>query len=467
MIFSDLTFIIIFCAFLPAYHAISHQTARLAFLLCASLVFYGWWDIRFIPVLALLSLVGYASGIILSKSNLEWKWRKQFIYLAIITLLIPLIYFKYYIFIVNTAITALQINIDYKHNTIILPLGISFFTFQAISYVTDVNNGSTRAEPSFFRFLVYMFFFPHIVAGPIVRARDFLHQLQPEWNSVVDADTVIRNVTRFLWGAFKKVYIGDRLAITIIDPAFAHIDTISTGTLLVATFAFGIQIYADFSGYSDMAISLARLMGFQLRENFASPYTAISVRDFWRRWHISLSTLIRDLIYIPLGGNRTGSLRSGANLVIAMTLCGLWHGANLAFVLWGACHGLALLASRMWRSCKLPQPHWLISWGATHLTVMSLWYLFRAGTVELAISGLRRISLDSFKPQELSPHFLVLILVTWCIIMTEQIALSYARQRNVTLSLPMVTAASVALIIVMTVFGDPNFGARHFIYFNF
>jgi alginate O-acetyltransferase complex protein AlgI len=281
---------------------------------------------------------------------------------------------------------------------LILPLGISFYTFEAINYTVDVYRGRVRAERNLAHLLVFILFFPHLVAGPIVRAGDFLPQLRrpKRWDWL----RIQLGVQLFLMGLFKKMAIADRMAL-FADPVFADPRPYGTGAAWLAAVAYALQIYADFSGYTDMALGCAHLLGYKLAPNFRQPYLAANVSEFWRRWHISLSTWLRDYLFIPLGGSRGSRIRTCCNLLITMTLGGLWHGASWSFVAWGALHGILLIVHRLFRNaCQTrpgldrllrTAPGTAARVALTFLSVCVAWVFFRSPSLATALAMLHTL----------------------------------------------------------------------------
>jgi len=320
--------------------------ARKLFLVAASYFFYAQWNWRFCFLLAGSSLVSYAAGLAIAYSP-EARRRRLILAGAVTIHLLVLGTFKYFDFFVesfNEIGHRLGLARELPFFEIILPVGISFFTFHGISYVTDVYRGDVPVCRRFTDMLLYISFFPQLVAGPIVRASYFLPQLvRPAERGLPLGPALVL----ILGGLFKKVVIANYLATDLVDPVFAAPLDQTGPDLLFAAYGYAVQIYCDFSAYSDMAIGLAAMLGFRFPRNFDQPYRSQRLSEFWRRWHISLSSWLRDYLYIPLGGNRKGALRTYANLLITMLLGGLWHGASLKFVFWGALHGGGLAVERM------------------------------------------------------------------------------------------------------------------------
>ncbi|HKQ48855.1 MAG TPA: MBOAT family protein [Phycisphaerae bacterium] len=341
MIFSSWLFAFYFVAVFGVYWGLRTRRSRHVFLLLASCVFYMTWNPWLILLIFGTIAIDYAAALMIDRSDRTSR-RKAVLLVSLVSNLGVLAVFKYADFFILSFRDLLQtfgFHSDLQTLSILLPVGISFFTFQSLSYTVDVYRRVIPPVRSFVDFSLFVMFFPQLVAGPIVKARDFLPQLETikrfDWRRI-DAGIVL-----FMIGLTKKLLIADQLA-TLVDPVFADPTRYSTRDLWLAMFCYGGQIYCDFSGYTDMAIACARMMGFELFENFANPYLATSLVDFWRRWHISLSTWLRDYLYIPLGGSRFGKWLTYRNLMITMLLGGLWHGASWTFVIWGAIHGLAL-----------------------------------------------------------------------------------------------------------------------------
>jgi D-alanyl-lipoteichoic acid acyltransferase DltB (MBOAT superfamily) len=345
MLFPTVTFAVFFAVVLTAGWSLHRNRAvwKLV-MLAASFVFYGFWDWRFIGLLLLSTVVNQLGAETIHRARSE-RARSAALVATIVFDLGMLGFFKYYDFFAESMRATIgRIGLPTPPLLgLVLPVAISFFTFQAISYVVDVRRGRLAPAP-LIDLALFLSFFPHLVAGPIVRATDFLPQLRtrldPRRIDLTGAAVLIAT------GLFKKVVVSSYLAESIVDPVFAAPGRHSSAEVLVATYGYAVQIYADFSGYSDIAIGIALLLGIRFPANFDRPYTAASLAEFWRRWHMTLSSWLRDYVYIPLGGNRAGSERRDRNLVLTMLLGGLWHGAAWTFVLWGAFHGAALVVER-------------------------------------------------------------------------------------------------------------------------
>ncbi len=475
MSFDSTGFALLALVTLVAVHAIASERLRHWWLLVASYIFYGAWDYRFLALIGGVSLVAYASGLAVAKRRCTPEGR-VILALAVSAMLAPLLVFKYFDFFsasFRDLFAAVGWHADILTLSLILPVGISFFTFQAISYVIDVSRGNLEPEHSMVRLLLYVAFFPQLVAGPIVRATDFLPQLQRPWTAP-PAEVVATNLLRFLWGYFKKVYIADRLALAIVDPVFAQPAGSAPETVLLAVFGFSLLIYADFSAYSDMAIGLARMLGYRLEENFLSPYCATSIRDFWRRWHVSLSSCIRDYLYIPLGGSRCATrVRNYANLIASMTLCGLWHGAAWSFVVWGLVHGIALALQRAFPMTFIPPLlRTLVGWSLTTLFVLAGWLLFRASSLDHAREVVTAMVSGTGTGQA-SLALQIFVGLCAAVVYSEQAVLRYLRDDHRRPRLGGAYVPAVSLIagttlgLFVLLITDPELGSRNFIYFQF
>ena len=314
------------------------QSVKKILLLAASYIFYGYWDYRFCFLLLFLS-----ASVFFCAKRLEKG--KIYTFIGIVLPLIILGFFKYFNFFTDSFLTVFNIKNSMSLN-IILPVGISFYTFQSLSYIIDVKRKTIPAETNFIDLALYIAFFPQLVAGPIVKASEFLPQLKE--NRTITKSSVETGIQIFVFGLFKKVVLADNLA-PFVDDAFSRTEIYSGFSILMAVIAYSFQIYFDFSGYSDMAIGCAKILGFDFSKNFNMPYISKNVSEFWKRWHISLSSWLQSYLYIPLGGNRKGTARTYINLLITMILGGLWHGANWTFIIWGLLHGTALCINKAFR----------------------------------------------------------------------------------------------------------------------
>jgi D-alanyl-lipoteichoic acid acyltransferase DltB (MBOAT superfamily) len=392
LLFTTLTFLVFLPIVLAAYWLCAGQRARNAVLVAASYFFYGWWDYRYAVLMAGASLVDFAAALLLERT--ASLARRRLILAASCAFSLGLLgYFKYAGFFVENAAAlagALGLHLSTVDRQIVLPVGISFYTFQTLSYVIDVYRHRMRATHDLLEYMAYVSFFPQLVAGPIERAGHLL----PQFHSlrIFDAEAA-RDGLRFMaWGFFKKLAIADNLGLTV-DHFYRSVASWDGPTLALATVCFAFQIYCDFSAYSDIATGCARLFGVDLMRNFAYPYFSRSVAEFWRRWHISLSTWFADYVYVPLGGSRCGRWRRALNVMVTFVLSGLWHGASWNFVIWGALNGLAVLPSVVRGTgprlgpqdvpggeSDRPSLRTLLAMAATFTFVCFAWIFFRAAT---------------------------------------------------------------------------------------
>lgn len=340
MLFNSLEFAIFLPSVFLIYWFIVNRNLKLQnfFLLVVSYLFYGWWDWRFLILIILSSLLDYTVGILLKRTDNQTK-RKWLLGISCAGNLGALGFFKYFNFFVDSFVNAfgsIGIHLEATTLNIILPVGISFYTFQTLSYTIDVYRKNMEPSTDVVSFFAYVAFFPQLVAGPIERASHLLPQFQKERK--FDYGASVDGMRQILWGLFKKIVIADNCA-PYVNEIFANYQTLPASTLVLGIIYFSVQIYCDFSGYSDIAIGSARLFGFSLMRNFAYPYFSRDIAEFWRRWHISLSTWFRDYVYIPLGGNRKGMSNTIKNVIIVFTVSGFWHGADFTFLAWGFLHG--------------------------------------------------------------------------------------------------------------------------------
>lgn len=396
MTFISAEFLLLFSITAVLVGVCKDKKKRQLILLLASYVFYAYWDVRFLALLVLQTFISYSFALRIEDID-DCKKRKGYCAFGVTVLLGILGFFKYFNFFISNFQNILGREFEIWH--IILPVGISFYTFQAISYMIDVYRGTTPVCREFYKVSLYISFFPQLVAGPIVRADDFLPQL--ERNHDIKISNVEAALQIFMVGLFKKVVIADRLAVCV-DAVFATPSEYDAPSIICAVAAYSMQIYCDFSGYSDMAIGVARFFGYDLCRNFNMPYISKNPTEFWKRWHISLSQWLQNYLYISLGGNRKGTYRQYRNLMITMVLGGLWHGADWTFVLWGFMHGVALVVHKIFlkyrekyqisfRNELLKKIANIISITATYCFVCIGWIFFRAESVEQALVILKRI----------------------------------------------------------------------------
>jgi alginate O-acetyltransferase complex protein AlgI len=384
VIFTQPVFFLFFALTFGVHWALRGERARKIWLLVTSYVFYGYWDYRFVGLIVLCTLFDFAVGLLLARTE-GARPRRALIAASLCMNLGLLGFFKYYGFFVSSAVdllTSLGFHASVPVLKVLLPAGISFFTFQTMSYTIDVYRRQLEPQRNLLDFAVFVAFFPQLVSGPIVRATQFLPQLTVP--RVLANVNVRRALVLFAVGYFKKACVADHIA-AAIDPVFAHPSQFDGVSRALSALLYSIQIYCDFSGYTDMALGAAALLGYELAVNFDAPYFSTSVREFWQRWHISLSTWLRDYLYIPLGGNRGGPYRAARNLMLTMLLGGLWHGANWTFILWGFLHGAALGVQRFWASRSRARPAsaptapvvQVLSWLASFVWVAGCFRIFR------------------------------------------------------------------------------------------
>lgn len=367
-------------------------------ILIASYIFYGWWDWRFLSLIFISSIADYTIGLNLNKSKFKNR-RKLLLYISLIVNIGLLGFFKYYNFFIDSFIelsTILGFSVNTRSLNIILPVGISFYTFQTLSYTIDIYRNKIEPTKDILAFFAFVSFFPQLVAGPIERAANLLPQFEKK--RFFEYDKAVDGLRQILWGLFKKIVIADRCA-KYADYIFANYSTLSGSVLLLGTIYFAFQIYGDFSGYSDIAIGTAKLFSFDIMRNFAYPYFSRDIAEFWRRWHISLSTWFRDYVYIPLGGSYCNKLKRIRNILITFSVSGLWHGANWTFVFWGFLNGLYYIPLMLLNKQKnhtgivahnsiTPSIKETCQILATFFITLIAWVFFRAETIRHAFSYL-------------------------------------------------------------------------------
>jgi alginate O-acetyltransferase complex protein AlgI len=451
--------------FVLSWALMPHPRAWRPFILVASYVFYGWVDWRWVLLLMSSTLVNTVAARVISTAPSQ-QVRKRALTAAIVFDLGLLGVFKYFGFFVSEVddfLGALGLGSPLPIVQIVLPIGISFFTFQAISYVVDVYRGETRSA-SLGDVAILQAFFPHLVAGPIVRANELLPQLRVPR----DPRAVLAGPGLFLvaGGLVKKTVVADELARRVVDPVFSDPSAHSGPEVLLAIYGFAAQIYCDFSGYTDLAIGLALLLGFVLPQNFDRPYLALGLQDFWRRWHITLSRWLRDYLYIPLGGNRHGNRQTYRNLMLTMLLGGLWHGAAWTFVIWGGIHGAALSIERWGRENLkgFRMPVWL-AWFITFQVVCLAWVFFRSPNLDIAFQMLGRVGASGPSPLVTLP----MVFLTVAAIAVQALPSGWWQRAETWLVARPVAAQGVGFGVLLVV-ADAAVGQQGvapFIYFQF
>jgi alginate O-acetyltransferase complex protein AlgI len=434
MLFNSIDFAIFLPIIFILYWFITNKNLKSQNLLIvlSSYIFYGWWDWRFLSLILLSTVIDYLIGINLSKQESQTK-RKILLWTSILVNLGFLGFFKYYNFFLDNFITAFSFfgtNINANSLNIILPVGISFYTFQTLSYTIDVYKRKLEPTKDFIAFSAFVSFFPQLVAGPIERATNLLPQFYTKRS--FDNKNAMIGIRQIVWGLFKKVVIADTCA-QYANEIFNTYEIYSSTTLIIGAVCFTFQIYCDFSGYSDIAIGTSRLFGFKLMKNFNYPYFSRDIAEFWRRWHISLSTWFRDYLYIPLGGSKVEKYKVIRNVFIIFIVSGFWHGANWTFIAWGTLNALYFLPSMLNNKNRrhlniiaenknTPSLKELFFMAKTFILVVFAWIFFRAENIQTAIAYIKKIFVFSLEIErlrierysiEIFPLILLLIIIEW------------------------------------------------------
>ena len=431
MLFNSIDFLIFLPTVFLLYWFVFQKNLKIqnSFILAVSYLFYGWWDWRFLSLILICSATNYLAGIALG-SNENQKNRKLILTLSCIASLGLLCVFKYFNFFVDNFINAfalIGINLQPRTLNIILPVGISFYTFKALSYTIDVYKRNLEPTNDIIAFFAFVGFFPQLLAGPIDRATNLLPQFYAK--RIFEYDKAVDGMRQILWGLFKKIVVADTCAANV-NQIFANYETLPASTLVLGAVYFSFQIYGDFSGYSDIAIGTSRLFGFSSMRNFSVPYFSRDIAEFWRRWHISLTTWFRDYLYIPLGGNRGTKYKVIRNTFIIFLVCGFWHGANWTFIVWGFINALffmpLLLLGKNRKNTDtvaqgriLPNVKELFQMGTTFALATLAWIFFRADSIGQAFSYIGHIFAKSLiadpvgAGEKLMPMLLILVLVEW------------------------------------------------------
>ena len=433
------------------YKLIKSINVQATLLLAASYFFYAYWDWRFLGLIFIVSIQTYVAGLAISCC----KFRKFILAVSVLINLSILFYFKYAGFFVYEFMAAFELNHDFSLENIILPVGISFYIFQSFTYVVDVYFGKIRPEKDIFKYFAYISFFPQLVAGPIERASSLL----PQFNSLkgVELENIYIGSKIIIIGLFFKVFIADSLAPTV-DQIFSSYENYNGGTLILGAIGFAIQIYGDFAGYSFIAIGVAQVMGFSLMRNFNSPYFSTSMKEFWSRWHISLSTFFRDYVYIPLGGRSCTRLISSRNVMITFCVSGLWHGASWTYILWGIYHGMALTIERI-----LPfNWHRTLGWIATMSCVLILWILFRSESLQDFHSYIHIMATAPGIPE----YGRNIAIYAFYYLVLDVVLFKYAEKGRTWFSSIIIESLCLALMLILVI-GTIHDASNNFIYFQF
>ena len=482
MLFNSLTFLVFFVVVTGLYFLLPHRF-RWFLLLLASCFFYMFFKPVYILILFGTIIIDYYAGIKLEEIQ-DKKKKKFFLILSLIANIGVLVVFKYFNFI-NENISQVLVHVGVQNPIpflkILLPIGLSFHTFQAMSYTIEVYRGNQKAERHFGIYALYVMFYPQLVAGPIERPQNILHQFRIQHN--FEYANVSAGLKLMLWGFFKKLVIADRLAIGV-DEVYNHLDSYTGIALIIATIFFAIQIYCDFSGYSDIALGAAKVMGFTLMVNFNRPYASRSISEFWTRWHISLSSWFKDYLYIPLGGNRVKVSRLYFNLFIVFMISGLWHGASWTFIIWGALHGIYLITalvtknigvriSDFFKKLKLSFLVNAFNIGFVFALITFAWLFFRAKTTHDAFYVVKHLldihSINMAKDIYLNNGQDFFVTSIFVIFFMEVVQYINSNYRNLLFKHPSVIVRwgfCISLIIMICVFGVYH-NDSEFIYFQF
>ena len=475
MLFNSLAFFAFIGIFYPVYFLLKGK-ARLWLCLVGSYFFYGYLDPRFLLIIITSTLIDYSIGLMLDK-EVEEKRRKRLLTISMVVNLGFLAIFKYFNFFVESfqdLVLSMGMTPSFNTFNIILPAGISFYTFQSMSYTIDVYYKKIPVEPDLARFATFISFFPQLFAGPIVRAKEFLPQFKMD--KKFDWNRFNSGVGQMLWGFFKKIVVADSLA-PFIDQCFAAPETFSSMHLMVGVIFYSFQIYCDFSGYSDIAIGLARTMGFDFPDNFKTPYFSKGFSEFWQRWHITLSSWFRDYLYIPLGGSRNGTFNTYKNTMLTNLLSGLWHGASWVFVFWGFLHGIYIIIQRLIGPYfgKLMDAMRLPKMGRAGINIFLVytatcfaWIFFRATDFNNAlevISGIGKFENFTFGSIVNKFWFVKGVLVVGLLLLVEITNVKFNFGQLVKKQ-PIFRAVSFATVMMLIAFFG-TFGGNAFIYFVF
>jgi alginate O-acetyltransferase complex protein AlgI len=477
MLFNSIPFLLFFPIVTILYFLLPHKF-RWLLLLIASCFFYMFFKAVYILILFFTIVIDYYAGILIEQ-ELNSKKRKRYLIMSLIANIGVLAVFKYYNFL-NTNIEGLINILGYKNPIpylqILLPIGLSFHTFQAMSYTLEVYGGKQKAEHHFGIYALYVMYYPQLVAGPIERPQNMLHQFYIKQH--FNIDRTIEGLKLIFWGLFKKIVIADRLALCV-NEVYNNVHYYKGGPLLLAIFFFTFQIYCDFSGYSDIARGCSRVMGIELMKNFNAPYLARSIKEFWSRWHISLSTWFRDYLYIPLGGNKAGKQKLFINILIVFLISGLWHGASWTFIIWGFIHavfnilgiaGKSTLSALGKHNKFLQHAASFLSWAATFSIVTVAWIFFRANTLDDAFYVLRHALEIDFHHFISIPIFSYFFYISSFILIFILFGIEWINERTVLNTLLLKNKTLTFLffsILFISIYILGIFEKQSFIYFQF
>ena len=469
MLFNSIAFLLFFPIVCMLYFAIPFNLikARNLLLLIASYYFYMNWEPTYALLLLTSTFVTYVAA--LGIGHFENKQKKKICLVSSLVLNLAILFlFKYYNFIssnIEVALCASGLEIDIPKLGLLLPVGISFYTFQALGYSIDVYRGSTKVERNFLTYALFVSFFPQLVAGPIERSNNLLPQFKQQHR--FDYEKVMAGVRLMVWGYFMKLVLADRCGL-YVDTIFNNVDKHNGGSYLVASLLFPFQIYGDFAGYSLIAIGVAQVLGFRLMENFHRPYFACTIGEFWHRWHISLSTWFKDYVYIPLGGNRVGRFRNYFNLLVTFVVSGIWHGANWTFFCWGTLHGILLCIEKALGISKqkyigaMRFCHWVM----TFVLVCFAWILFRTNNLTEAVTVITGIFINLDTPKQEYANFIAIGLAL-AVLLTKEFADEYHWKIRVAESKSWIVRHIYIIMMIAYIILFGVLGGDQFIYFQF
>ncbi len=472
MLFNSLTFLLFFIIVLTIYNAKLSWKLKKYFLLIGSYFFYAAWHPPLIVLLWISTASDWfiASKLSTTKSSTLKKW---LLFLSVLINLGLLIYFKYSAFLLSnlqSILDSTNVQIKLPSDSIILPLGISFYTFQSMSYTIDIYKGRLKPSKNLSDFALYVSFFPQLVAGPIVKARKFLPQLiHPKFTKL---HNLYWGLLLSTFGLFQKVIVADTLLAPIANTTFEMPSTLSLVDSWVGVLAFSVQILSDFSGYSLMAIGIAYCFGFKLPKNFNAPYSSIGFSDFWKRWHISLSSWLKEYLYISIGGNRKSLNRTYFNLMVTMLLGGIWHGASWSFIMWGALHGFFLVLEHMFKNRFNPKllNHYVFRTLAgifTFLLVNIAWVFFRSPEISSSFLYLEAmLGMNEFASETLNSFQINVTIAVVAATLLAQRLFRYRNLRSEIMRLPSWAISAIWVLMIVTILGSDN-NANEFVYFQF
>ena len=458
MLFHSWIFVFFFAVCFAGYLLRRRTPLWMAWLLACSYFFYGWWNPLYLLLIVYSTALDYFVGLAIVRSRRKGCW----LALSVVNNLLLLGFFKYGGFVaanLTALLHTLHLPVDIPEPGVLLPIGISFYTFQSMSYTIDLYRGRIGRESNFLRFALFVSFFPQLIAGPIERAGGLLPQLKRA--PAIKAQNISDGLSLFVVGLFKKIALADFLAV-YVDQVYAAPAQAGAPALLLATYAFAWQIYFDFSGYTDMARGCARMLGVRLSLNFANPYLATGLGDFWRRWHITLSTWFRDYLYIPLGGNRGGAWKLYRNIIITMVIAGLWHGAAWSFLVWGGMHAIGRLCTRHLEQTSFYRsrvPDFIKQIWVFHFLCLT-WIFFRADSLTGALTIIMGIGRGAWTDPQLP---IVAVLLCLCVIVYQSI--SESRIKYLLHYSMIKVIIMMAMLVYLTLFTTS--GYEPFIYFQF